>query len=151
MDEKPKAHYINVTTFRSFVLLVVGRDVDACVKELSDQLELSTGSFSEYRRLMEEERDGLLDGVTETTRFCRCGRCITHGSEALLWFPTFPTVGSLAHECLHAVQNMLKDRGVADANGETDAYLFEEVFRHFLTVLTEDAKKEFGRRTELEP
>lgn len=148
---KPKAHYINVTTFRSFVLLVVGKDVEECVKALSAHLDLTEADFAGYAKHMEEERDGLLANGDSSARFCRCGRCITHGSEALLWFPTFPTAATLAHECLHAVQNMLKDRGVADANGETDAYLFEEVFRHFLTVLAEDAKKEFGRRTEVEP
>lgn len=148
---KPKAHWMNMRPFRAVVMLVVGEDAGACVRQLAAEMKVDADEYKEYLENMEREREGLLDNRDASARFCRCGRCITHGAESLLWFPTFPTAATLAHECLHAVQTMLKDRGVEDANGEIDAYLFEEMFRHFLTVLTEDAKKEFGRRTEVEP
>lgn len=49
--------------------------------------------------------------------------------------------GTLAHELLHAVDDILKSAGVSDTNGETDAYLLGCMFEHFFSVLEKDKKE----------
>ena len=57
-----------------------------------------------------------------------------------MWFPAFPTPGTLAHELFHAVTNVLNSSGVTDTNGETDAYLLGAMYDHFFAMLEEDKK-----------
>ena len=57
-----------------------------------------------------------------------------------MWFPDFPTPGTLAHELFHSVTNVLNSAGVTDTNGETDAYLLGAMYDHFFAVLEKDKK-----------
>lgn len=59
-----------------------------------------------------------------------------------VWFPAFPTPGTLAHELMHAKDDILNSAGVTDTNGETDAYLLGAMYEHFFSMLEKDKAQE---------
>lgn len=148
---KPVAHYCAADPFRSMVMLVIGTDVDACIGKLACVMDVPEATIlDEYAEEMSGQTFG--DGAPDD-RFCHCGKCISRhdGHDVLLWFPRFPHASALAHECLHAVQAVLRGCGVEDGNGEADAYLLSSLFQHFLKVLAEDVKREYGDAAAIEP
>lgn len=75
----------------------------------------------------------------------RSGReaCLDYGYFAL-WFPQIPDVPVLAHEILHAVQDICENMHIHD--NEFEAYTLDMLFEYFLAKLNHDATKPFVRR-----
>lgn len=72
-----------------------------------------------------------------------CGRTVQKdGLDVFVWFPVFPTPGTLVHELMHAKDNILNSAGVTDTSGETDAYLLGQMYDHFFKVLEKDKARE---------
>lgn len=135
-------HWFTADPFARVVVLVVG-DYKASFKEINR-------TFRPRKGLPKEQRVPFTDGLAEVLEKnppkgdleC-CGRTVQiSGADVFVWFPVFPTPGTLAHELMHAKDDILNSAGVTDTNGETDAYLLGQMYDHFFKVLERDKKKE---------
>jgi hypothetical protein len=133
-------HWFIVSPFNRIVVLVVG-DYKASFKECNRR-------FIEAH-LPPKKRTPFSDGIDEILgenppTGCPeiCGRCVKKGINVFVWFPTFPTPGTLAHELMHAKDYILNSAGVTDTSGETDAYLLGEMYDHFFSVIEKDKAQE---------
>ena len=124
------------------VVLVVG-DYKASFKEIDRKFKLRPN-------LPKTERVPFSDGLAEVLEknppkgdLEYCGRTLQKdGLDVFVWFPTFPTPGALAHELMHAKDDILNSAGVTDTSGETDAYLLGQMYDHFFAVLEKDKAQE---------
>ena len=134
-------HWFHADPFTRVVILVVG-DYKASFKEINRKFKLKPN-------LPKADRVPFSDGLAEVLEknppkgdLEYCGRTVQRdGLDVFVWFPVFPTPGTLAHELLHAVDDILESAGVSDTNGETDAYLLGCMFEHFFSVLEKDKKE----------
>ena len=130
-------HWCKADPFGRFVILVVG-DYREAVKECKRKFKSFDPSF---KNSFFEEVVGIIDENPIWGNPSTSGRTVQKGGDVFVWFPTFPTPGTLAHELLHAVDDILKSAGVKDTHGETDAYLLGYIFEHFFSVLEKDKKE----------
>ena len=131
-------HWFTVEPFNRIVVLVVG-DYKASFRELDRE-------FKEAH-LPPKKRTPFSSGIVEvldenqpTGRLEKCGRTVHKENDVFVWFPVFPTPGTLAHELLHAKDYILNTAGVTDTRGETDAYLLGAMYDHFFSALEKDRK-----------
>ena len=133
-------HWFHADPFARVVVLVVG-DYKASFKEINR-------TFRPRKGLPKEQRVPFTDGLAEVLEknppkgdLEHCGRTVQKdGADVFVWFPVFPTPGTLAHELMHAKDDILNSVGVTDTNGETDAYLLGAMYDHFFSVLEKDKK-----------
>ena len=125
MAKKPKsdpvwAQTVPVDIFRCGVCFLAGNDV----KELKKAFcEVSRGCvwgdddpLSYFDKFMSEcESAGSFMGITVA---------VDGGVDKIVWIPKWDE-GVLVHECVHAVDMILRDKGVDDRSGEMRAYLTE--------------------------
>ena len=133
-------HWFTAEPFNRLVVLVVG-DYKASFKELDRTFKES--------HLPPKKRTPFSDGLAEvldenkpTGHPDKCGRAVHKGNDVFVWFPAFPTPGTLAHELMHAKDYILNSAGVTDTSGETDAYLLGAMYDHFFKVLEKDKARE---------
>lgn len=132
-------HWFTADPFARLVVLVVG-DYKASFKEIDRR-------FSD-RSKPPKERVKFSDGLAEVLEknppkgdLEYCGRTVQKdGLDVFVWFPAFPTPGALAHELMHAKDDILNSAGVTDTSGETDVYLLGQMYDHFFSALEKDKK-----------
>lgn len=120
------AKTVPVDIFRCGVCLLVGRDV----KELKKAFcEVSRGCVwddddpgSYFDKFMSEcESAGSFMGITVA---------VGGDVDKIVWLPKWDEC-VLVHECVHAADLILRDKGVDDVRGEMRAYLAEYLFGKF--------------------
>ena len=122
-------HWFTADPFNRLVVLVVG-DYKASFKKL-DRTFRDKSSPPKDRKLFSDGIAKVLEKSPPTGDLKQCGRTIHKDLDIFMWFPVFPTPGTLAHELEHAKDYILTSAGVADNNGETDAYLIGQMYDHF--------------------
>ena len=133
-EKKPfYLHWFTVEPFGRIVFLVVG-DVHAALRYAKRH---------KFRRYDFGEITSVIDGCDpidqKGAKLDECGRTIYRKSgDALCYFAVFPTPGTLVHELFHATCHIMEVVGVADKNGETDAYILGNMTDHFFSVLEKD-------------
>lgn len=130
-------HWYKADPFDRFVILVVG-DYREAIRECKRKFKNYHSSFA--KSLFEEVAE-TIDKEPIWGDPSSSGIAIQKGGNVFVWFPAFPTPGTLAHELLHAVDDVLKSAGVSDANGEVDAYLLGVIYEYFFSVLEKDKKE----------
>lgn len=135
-------HWFQADPFNRVVVLLVG-DYKASFKTLDRTFKLRSN-------LPKADRVPFSDGLAECLEenppkgsLEHCG-CTIHrkAGDVFVWFPVFPTPGTLAHELMHAKDYVLNSAGVTDTAGETDAYLLGQMYDHFFKVLEKDKARE---------
>ena len=135
-------HWFTADPFNCVVILVVG-DYKASFKEIDRKFKLRPN-------LPKADRVPFSDGLVECLEenppkgdLEHCGRTIHRkDGDVFVWFPVFPTPGTLAHELMHAKDDILNSAGVTDTAGETDAYLLGQMYDHFFSMLEKDKARE---------
>lgn len=143
----PIVHWYKVEPYERTVFLVCGLDIDDCMAFLESNADPEPGEidFSAFDEAL--KRDMPEDHAKGS--FCRCGR--THmESDVVCWFPRLPTVSTLVHELLHAVQMILEAAGVDDRNGEAEAYHLGVLTRHFVGEMRRNVRARLGKEAEWE-
>ena len=129
-------HWFRAGPFGRIVVLVVGDYKDA-LKECDDLFRPK----DRKDRPFSEDFSKVLDDHPCKCDPQNCGRTVCNDvGDVVMWFPVSPTPGTLAHELLHAVTDVLRSAGVTDTSGEADAYMLGAMYDHFFTVLEEDKK-----------
>ena len=132
-------HWFNADPFGRLVVLVVG-DYKASFKKL-DRTFRDKSSPPKDRKLFSDGIAKVLEKNPPTGDLKLCGRTVHKDLDIFMWCPVFPTPGTLAHELEHAKDYILTSAGVADENGETDAYLIGQMYDHFFNALERDKKR----------
>lgn len=135
-------HCFHADPFARLVVLVVG-DYKASFKEIDRKFKLRPN-------LPKADRVPFTDGLAEVLEknppkgdLEHCGRTVQNdGLDVFVWFPAFPTPGTLVHELMHAKDDILNSAGVTDTSGETDAYLLGQMYDHFFAALEKDKAQE---------
>lgn len=114
------AQTVPVDIFRCGVCFLVGNDVDELRKafcQVAKGCRWGDMKPAEYfDRLMAEcEKAGCFSGITVA---------LSGESDKVVWIPEWNDV-TFVHECVHAVDMILRDKGVDDRSGEMRAYLTE--------------------------
>ena len=137
-------HWFTAEPFNRIVVLVVG-DYKASFKEL-DKTFIESYLPPKKRTPFSNGLSEILDKHSPMGDRKMCGRCVMKNeTDVFVWFPTFPTPGTLAHELMHAKDYILNSAGVTDTNGETDAYLLGAMYDHFFSVLEKDKKRKSAK------
>lgn len=129
-------HWYRVDPFGRIVFCVVG-DPLAAIKHARKH-HFRKYDFGKITEVIQscESCDPFIGNLEE------CGRTIYRpGGDSLIYFPVFPRPGTLVHELYHATRQIISAVGVADANGETDAYIIGDMFDHFFSVLEKDKRE----------
>ena len=134
------AHCINLDTYKCMVFCTSG-DIHAAGKIFDRHIVSHDGKekiSSVIDRLFENyQPEGNLK-MTGRTMDLECDDMICH-------FPyLYPNPAILANELLHAVQEILKNKGVHDTNGEADAYLLSQLMEFFWDKFERDRKRYGG-------
>ena len=130
-------HWFTADPFGRIVVLVVGNYKDAlkkCDKIFKPKDKDWPISSESFEKILD---DNTCKGYSKN-----CGRTVSNDiGNVFVWFPDYPTPGTLAHELMHAKDYILNSAGVTDTSGETDAYLLGAMYDHFFSVLEKDKMK----------
>jgi hypothetical protein len=132
-------HWFRVDPFKRMVFLVVG-DAHAAVK-YAKRHGFRHYDFSDILKILDENLP-----FKPGAKLDECGKTVYHPSgDSLVYFAEFPTPGTLVHEIFHATCHIMETVGVADKNGETDAYVLDDLFSHFFASLENDKAQEIRK------
>lgn len=136
MNKTYHLHWFRADPFGRIVVLVVGNYKDA-LEECDKIFRPKDKSTPLFSACFGE----VLDCHPCRSKPENCGRTVCNDvGDVVMWFPVFPTPGTLAHELFHAVTDILESAGVTDTSGETNAYLLGEMYDHFFSALEKDRK-----------